>query len=341
MFILLPKADAIPLLFLSTCYSKVAIFSPPYFATRVIVSVSVFPLQLPEALPARHTWRRCPAFSLSFGAKNPLQDMHSRTVQSLRSVKDGDKHRQRRGKTLSLRCCQRRGSGLLAEMYIRGSVRVERHDMAQTTTAEDTRKSFGKEIIEKGIKVTSEERTNGNFALQEKKRASSSSSTSSLKLDEDRFLLSLLYFLAGAERGTPRMETEEEKEKELPSSSSADRLKCVCRGVGLFHLLHLCGDLLHLSLSLSLSSGEMSLGLSGVCGWRLTSLSQVMVGTGFPEALHSSLTRKPFFTTMLPSSGTELTRGGTEKKGRRGCNSSREGVAREYTVIVSVVYCNK
>ena len=37
-----------------------------------------------------------------------------------------------------------------------------------------------------------------------------------------------------------------------------------------------------------------------------------MVGTGLPEALHSKVTSVPFFTTILPSAGLGLTRGGTE-----------------------------
>ena len=45
-----------------------------------------------------------------------------------------------------------------------------------------------------------------------------------------------------------------------------------------------------------------------------TSRVQVMRGTGFPEAEHSSVTSVPFLTTMLPSSGRGFTRGGTAKK---------------------------
>ena len=44
----------------------------------------------------------------------------------------------------------------------------------------------------------------------------------------------------------------------------------------------------------------------------LTSLVQVIFGTGLPEASHSRLTSVPFFTTMLPSAGRGFTRGGTE-----------------------------
>lgn len=42
-----------------------------------------------------------------------------------------------------------------------------------------------------------------------------------------------------------------------------------------------------------------------------TSRLQVMVGTGFPEAMHSIVTSVPFFTTMFPSSGLGLTLEGT------------------------------
>ena len=44
-----------------------------------------------------------------------------------------------------------------------------------------------------------------------------------------------------------------------------------------------------------------------------TCLSQVMVGTGFPDAVHSKLTSVPFLTTMFPSSGFGLILGGTGK----------------------------
>ena len=43
----------------------------------------------------------------------------------------------------------------------------------------------------------------------------------------------------------------------------------------------------------------------------VTSLLQVTVGTGFPEAEHSNVTGVPFLTTMLPSSGFARTLGGT------------------------------
>ena len=44
-----------------------------------------------------------------------------------------------------------------------------------------------------------------------------------------------------------------------------------------------------------------------------TCLSQVIVGTGLPEAVHSKLTSVPFLTTIFPSSGLGLILGGTEK----------------------------
>ncbi len=49
-------------------------------------------------------------------------------------------------------------------------------------------------------------------------------------------------------------------------------------------------------------------------GYVFTSLAQLMVGTGFPEAEHSNVTSEPFLTTMLPSWGTGFTRGGTGKQ---------------------------
>ena len=42
-------------------------------------------------------------------------------------------------------------------------------------------------------------------------------------------------------------------------------------------------------------------------------MSQVIVGTGLPEAVHSKLTSVPFLTTIFPSSGLGLILGGTEK----------------------------
>ena len=45
----------------------------------------------------------------------------------------------------------------------------------------------------------------------------------------------------------------------------------------------------------------------------LTSLVHVTFGTGFPDAMHSSITSTPFLITILPSAGFDRTRGGTEK----------------------------
>ena len=58
---------------------------------------------------------------------------------------------------------------------------------------------------------------------------------------------------------------------------------------------------------------------------KLTSLVHVTVGTGFPEAWHSKVTAVPFFTTMLPSAGFDLTLGGTAEKGKKANNFKLTG----------------
>jgi hypothetical protein len=51
--------------------------------------------------------------------------------------------------------------------------------------------------------------------------------------------------------------------------------------------------------------------------YRVTSLDHVTMGTGLPDAEHSSVISVPFLTTMLPSSGVGRTRGGTGRESTR------------------------